>query len=223
LKFYSPLQDNQCLLYGSDAFTQSEDVLVLVFTVHLYHAAPSAAPSAASSDKYPQLFSDEQQKPTPNGSKTRAFTEEEYMISDIEFLKEVCERMQQVGLVQSKAEFSAMLLGKGPSYLTSMSARDRKVPDEVMTHLIARLQACIIEDDTALARLADAVARREHDRKHCADMLEWVTRHRALEVAQEPPQQARHTPSILKGIARWWSQGQAMMPWTNRNARTGLQ
>lgn len=54
------------------------------------------------------------------------------MVSDIELLEAVCERMQQVGLVQSKAEFSTRMLGKGPSYLTSMSARDRQVPEEVV-------------------------------------------------------------------------------------------
>lgn len=62
------------------------------------------------------------------------------MINDIEFLETVCERMQQVGLVQSKADFSARMLGKGPSYLTSMSARDRRVPDEVMGYLRQQLE-----------------------------------------------------------------------------------
>lgn len=33
------------------------------------------------------------------------------MVSDIEFLERLCERMQQVGLVQSKADFSARMLG----------------------------------------------------------------------------------------------------------------
>jgi len=143
------------------------------------------------------------------------------MISDIEFLEAVCERMQQVGLVQSKADFSARMLGKGPSYLTSMSARDRKVSDEVMTHLVERLQGGLSEDETALVRLADAVARREHDRKHRADMLEWLARHRAMEAAPEPPrQQARHTPSIFAKVACWWSRGQVV---TNRSARVELQ
>ncbi len=57
------------------------------------------------------------------------------MAHDIEFLEEVYERMQQAGIVQSKVEFSTRMLGKGPSYLTSMSARDRNVPEEVVTHL----------------------------------------------------------------------------------------
>jgi len=143
------------------------------------------------------------------------------MISDIEFLEAVCDRMQQVGLVQSKADFSARMLGKGPSYLTSMSARDRKVPDEVMTHLVTRLQGGIAEDETALTRLADAVARREHDRKHRADMLEWLARHRAMEAAPEPPrQQVRYAPSIFAKIACWWSRSYAV---TNRGSSVELQ
>jgi hypothetical protein len=143
------------------------------------------------------------------------------MISDIEFLEAVCERMQQVGLVQSKADFSARMLGKGPSYLTSMSARDRKVPDEVMAHLAACLQGGIVEDETALARLTDAVARREHDRKHRVDMLEWLARHRAVETAPEPPrQQTRYVSSMLAKIANWWPRDQAV---TGRSARVELQ
>jgi hypothetical protein len=112
------------------------------------------------------------------------------MVSDIEFLEAICERMQQVGLVQSKADFSIRMLGKGPSYLTSMSARDRKVPDEVMSHLAGQLQDGVAGDDTALARLDEEAKRRQHDRKHRADMLECVEGHRATELVGElPPQQ----------------------------------
>lgn len=143
------------------------------------------------------------------------------MISDIEFLEAVCERMQQVGLVQTKADFSARMLGKGPSYLTSMSARERKVPDEVMTHLIERLQSSTLEDEAALVRLAGMAARREHDRKHRADMLEWVARHRAVKTAPETPrQQPRYAPSIFAKIACWWSWSHAV---TTSGARIELQ
>lgn len=143
------------------------------------------------------------------------------MISDIEFLEAVCERMQQVGLVQSKADFSARMLGKGPSYLTSMSARDRKVPDEVMTHLVTRLQGGIAEDETALTRLADAVAGREHDRKHRVDMLEWAVRHRTMEAAAEPQrQEAGDAPSVFAKIAHWWSRSHAV---NNSGSRVELQ
>ena len=143
------------------------------------------------------------------------------MISDIEFLEAVCERMQQVGLVQSKAGFSARILGKGPSYLTSMSARDRKVPDEVMTHLVEWLQSSTLEDEAALVRLADMAARREHDRKHRVDMLEWIARHRAVEAAPEPPrQQVRYAPSIFAKIICWWSRSYAV---TNRGSSVELQ
>lgn len=143
------------------------------------------------------------------------------MVSDIEFLEAVCERMQQVGLVQSKADFSARMLGKGASYLTSMSARDRNVPDEVMMHLIKRLEADISADETALACLADATKRRKHSRKHSGDMLDWVERHRALGAPENrPQQQAPHSPSIFARIAGWWSRSQDM---NNPSARVELQ
>ena len=61
------------------------------------------------------------------------------MVSDIDFLESICERMQQVGLVESKTAFSTRMLGKGPSYLTSMKARDRHVPDEVAVQRASRL------------------------------------------------------------------------------------
>ena len=83
------------------------------------------------------------------------------MVSDIEFLERLCEQMQQVGLVQSKADFSARMLGKGPSYLTSMSARDRKVPDDVMTFLAGQLHNDILDDDVEILRLNADVERRE--------------------------------------------------------------
>lgn len=112
------------------------------------------------------------------------------MVSDIEFLEAICERMQQVGLVQSKADFSIRMLGKGPSYLTSMSARDRKVPNEVMSYLAGQLQDGVADDDAELARLGEEAKRRQHARKHRADMLECIAGHRATElVGERPPQQ----------------------------------
>lgn len=118
------------------------------------------------------------------------------MVSDIEFLETVCERMQQVGLVQSKAEFSARMLGKGPSYLTSMSARDRKVPDEVIAYLAGQLQDGLAGDDAALAGLYEQAARHKRDRKHRADVLEWVARHRATEPVRDEPRQRLSSISL---------------------------
>lgn len=100
------------------------------------------------------------------------------MISDIEFLEAICERMQQVGLVHSKADFSARILGKGPSYLTSMSARDRKVPDEVIMYLAEQLRAGIEDDGNAITGLKQQIKQHERDRQHREDLRHWLNRHR---------------------------------------------
>lgn len=99
------------------------------------------------------------------------------MINDIEFLETVCERMQQVGLVQSKAEFSTRMLGKGASYLTSMSARDRKVPDEVMTFFKHQLGTDIAYGDEKAAEMRRALHCCELEQKHRADMICWIGCH----------------------------------------------
>jgi hypothetical protein len=57
--------------------------------------------------------------------------------SDIEFLEHIFDQMKEAGLIETKAEFSQMLLGKGPSYLTS--ARERIVPIEVLDYMSLRL------------------------------------------------------------------------------------
>ncbi|MDX3975780.1 DUF6626 family protein [Shinella sp.] len=136
------------------------------------------------------------------------------MSNDIEFLETVCERMQQVGLVHSKADFSARMFGKGPSYLTSMSARDRKVPDEVIAHLAGQLQDGVAGDDAALAGLREEATRHERDRKHRADMLKWVARHRATEPAQdEPRQRLSSIPLSLRDmLSGWLARGRLVIP-----------
>lgn len=136
------------------------------------------------------------------------------MVSDIEFLEAVCERMQQVGLVQSKADFSARMLGKGSSYLTSMSARDRKVPDEVIAYLTEQLQDGLAGDDAALAGLHEEATRHERNRKHRADMLKWVARHRATEpVRDEPRQRLSSIPqSLREKLSGWLARGRVVIP-----------
>lgn len=59
---------------------------------------------------------------------------------DVELLEALYQRLSNAGLVQSKAEFSIELLGKGASYLTSMSARERQVPEAVFRSLLERLE-----------------------------------------------------------------------------------
>lgn len=57
------------------------------------------------------------------------------MNRDIEFLEGIWIRMLDAGMVQSKGQFSTEMLGKAPSYLTSMAARDRNIPFEVFDAL----------------------------------------------------------------------------------------
>lgn len=59
---------------------------------------------------------------------------------DIELLETLYQRLLEAELVRSKVEFSTEFLGKGPSYLTSMSARERHVPEAVFHALLERLQ-----------------------------------------------------------------------------------
>ncbi|UDF28490.1 UNVERIFIED_ORG: hypothetical protein LHK14_13325 [Roseateles sp. XES5] len=133
------------------------------------------------------------------------------MVSDIEFLETVCERMQQVGLVQSKADFSARMLGKGPSYLTSMSARDRKVPDDVMTFLAGQLHNDILDDDVEILRLNADVERRERGRTHRIDMLDWLKRHQTTEhEPQERPPTSVNSAPFGQRLAGWLLRGRVV-------------
>lgn len=139
------------------------------------------------------------------------------MGSDIEFLEAVCERMQQVGLVQSKAEFSTRMLGKGPSYLTSMSARDRKVPDEVMAFLTDQLTTDIEEDDVAIFILSEQCEQRRRDQLHRNDLLGWIAHHRALPMNDTikvfaEPKGTVTASSIRQKLTGWLSLRRVAMP-----------
>ncbi len=139
------------------------------------------------------------------------------MVSDIEFLETVCERMQQVGLVQSKADFSTRMLGKGPSYLTSMSARDRKVPDEVMVFLIDQVAADIETDDVAIFILSEQCEQRQRDQLHRSDLLGWITYHRTLPMDDTTkifaePKSTVTASSIRQKLTGWLSRHRATMP-----------
>ncbi|MCP2155877.1 UNVERIFIED_ORG: hypothetical protein J2S29_002211 [Rhizobium sp. SLBN-170] len=138
------------------------------------------------------------------------------MVSDIEFLEAVCERMQQVGLVQSKAEFSTRMLGKGPSYLTSMSARDRKVPDEVMAFLSDQVTTDIEEDDVAIFILTEQCEQRRRDQLHRNDLLGWIAHHRALPVDTVKvfvePKSTVTASSIRQKLTGWLSRRRVAMP-----------
>lgn len=57
------------------------------------------------------------------------------MVSGIELLTKTYEQLSAIGAVATKAEFSTAFLGKSPSYMTSMQARDRAVSDAVFETL----------------------------------------------------------------------------------------
>lgn len=57
------------------------------------------------------------------------------MTQGIEFLEIIYEQLHEAGIVRSKGEFSQRLLGKSPSYLTSMRAKQRVVSSSVVMGL----------------------------------------------------------------------------------------
>ncbi len=136
------------------------------------------------------------------------------MGSDIEFLEAICERMQEVGLVQSKADFSTRMLGKGPSYLTSMSARDRKVPDEVMAFLIDQVTADIEADDVAIFILYEQCEQRRRARLHRNDLLGLIAHHRAMPMDDKTKSFEEPKRTVVASPIR-----QKLIGWLSRHSR----
>ena len=136
------------------------------------------------------------------------------MGSDIEFLEAICERMQEVGLVQSKADFSTRMLGKGPSYLTSMSARDRKVTDEVMAFLIDQVTADIEADDVAIFILYEQCEQRRRDRLHRNDLLGLIAHHRAMPMDDKTKSFEEPKRTVVASPIR-----QKLIGWLSRHSR----
>ncbi|MFK4767100.1 DUF6626 family protein [Rhizobium sp. ZW T2_16] len=95
-------------------------------------------------------------------------------MSVIEFLEQVCERMQRVGLVNTKAEFSERMLGKAPSYLTSMKTRERHASQDVIDYLGARLRADLTIDGTRIEILKAQLEQEELRQMHRLDLIAWM-------------------------------------------------
>lgn len=93
------------------------------------------------------------------------------MGSDIEFLEHIFDQMKEAGLVETKGEFSQSLLGKSASYLTSMAARDRTVPTEVLDYMSLRLldraERSATEISEMDAKLCGARARADREADIC--------------------------------------------------------
>ncbi len=83
------------------------------------------------------------------------------MTEGIEFLERVYGQLHEAGIVRSKGEFSERLLGKSPSYLTSMRAKQRVISSDVVMGLGDNLLAEIddLSSDQAHAEIR-AVLRR---------------------------------------------------------------
>lgn len=67
------------------------------------------------------------------------------MTQGIEFLEIIYGQLHEAGIIRSKGEFSERLLGKSPSYLTSMRAKQRVISSEVIMGLGDNLMAEIDE------------------------------------------------------------------------------
>src|SRR5690606_895615 len=67
------------------------------------------------------------------------------MTDGIEFLELIYGQLHEAGIVRSKGEFSERLLGKSPSYLTSMRAKQRAISSKVIVDLGDNLMAEIAE------------------------------------------------------------------------------
>ena len=67
------------------------------------------------------------------------------MTQGIEFLEIIYGQLHEAGFIRSKGEFSERLLGKSPSYLTSMRAKQRVISSEVIMGLGDNLMAEIVE------------------------------------------------------------------------------
>jgi hypothetical protein len=108
------------------------------------------------------------------------------MATNLEFLESTFESMLDAGLVRSKAEFSAEYLDKGPSYLTSMSARGRQVPNQVIGQLALNLE---VQRDVAAAEIA-AIAEQHGvlSRRHAAlaGLLADAHGHRVENLCPDP-------------------------------------
>ena len=57
------------------------------------------------------------------------------MTQGIDLIESVYGQLHEAGIVRSKGEFSQRLLGKSPSYLTSMRAKQRAVSSDVILGL----------------------------------------------------------------------------------------
>lgn len=133
------------------------------------------------------------------------------METDIEFLEHTFDQMKEVGLIETKAAFSQVILGKGASYLTSMSARDRIVPMEVFDHVSLRLFDRAQQANAAIAAMEaelclaikrasqEAAIRDAFEEHRCRRLAEELSGVHDADVDDEP---APATSSFVQTVLR---------------------
>ncbi|PZU19395.1 MAG: hypothetical protein DI589_21420 [Shinella sp.] len=96
---------------------------------------------------------------------------------DLDYLEEMYTRMQEAGFTISKADFSQEFLGKGASYLTSMRARQRNVPEEVFHSFAQKLQTQMDEEAERIRVQENELQARMRLQGKRADFLRDIQRH----------------------------------------------
>lgn len=96
---------------------------------------------------------------------------------DLDYLEEMYTRMQEAGFTISKADFSQEFLGKGASYLTSMRARQRNVPEEVFHSFAQKLQTQVDEEAERIRAHENELQTRMRLQGKRADFLRDIQRH----------------------------------------------
>lgn len=109
------------------------------------------------------------------------------MISDIAFLERIFVQMQQAGLVETKSDFSQRLLGKGASYLTSMAARERNVPMEVLDQMSSQMFEHAVATNAAITEMEQALSQMMARAHHEVAIRTQFEEHRRRRLAADLP------------------------------------
>jgi len=122
------------------------------------------------------------------------------MTKGIELLEQVYGQLREAGLVRSKGDFSKRLLGKSPSYLTSMRAKQRVVSSDVIMVLGDAIIAEIRELGSDPAHAEDRAALRRamvQVNLHLADQFILAI------IAQRSPRAREMAKRRRNGIMNW--------------------
>jgi hypothetical protein len=141
------------------------------------------------------------------------------MAQGIELLEIIYEQLHEAGIVRSKKEFSERLLGRSPSYLTSMRAKQRVVSSSVVMslgdNLIAEIRSSTAANDDAAqnSKLRRAIAQVNLYLAESPMPAEVVT----TEISASSP-----APTIRTTIMRWIGAVLAMASNSKIESQRGL-